>query len=467
MSQSREFPIPARNLQKARFRRRLCAGVTLTPQLSIAHLRPDPVGATPPGKSAVGSIRGVAKDADPLDPAVGQIQQYSARPRPADRPRWLDRKCRTAFVSDMLSFFRRKPPSPPPEKTFNERVTEFWLWFQEAAPRFTATIDAHKCADLTEETSANVNKLYEDFAWVYGPGADNKGHSLTLSGEGIEHRQLLALYWLSQAPVIPGWTFYASRQAGPIKGHVIEMDDLRIDPKETWITPSLDREAQEVDLVVWHHAWDHITEKKRWTIVFLFLDEVLGEYGTQQWVGKISFGKDRLADSFPLEELGEYVGAIIRDAGWKHSTPGDTWTLFKIEPAEERYSRCDLLTLSTAAPALFQTHMDEKDAMSDLLEGSGADYIYVSIDRAFFPKGDEVAKRGEIEEAIDTGLKNQNAGRLIGGGLGSERGYIDLLIYDGVRSLDTLRTTLKQLDVPTGTMIEFFARDKRSRRIAL
>lgn len=367
----------------------------------------------------------------------------------------------------MLSFFRRKPDPTPAEKTFDERVAEFWRWFQEVAPRFTATIDAHKCADLTEETSANVNKLYPDFAWVYGPGANNQGHSLTLSGEGVEHRQLLALHWLSRAPVIPGWTFYASRQSGPIKGHVLTMDGLSLDPKEIWVTPTLDRESQNIDLTVWHHAWEHITEQKRWTLVFLFLDEVLGEYGTQWWIGEISFGKDRLADSFPLEELGDYVAATIRNAGWKRSPPGDEWTGYTIKPGETYYPRSDLLTLTTSAPSLFRTYMKEKDAMSDLLEGSGADYVYISIERAFFPKGEEVATRGKIEDVLDAALKPRHSGRLLGGGLGSERVYIDLLIYDGARSLDSLRTTLKQLGVPAGTMIEFFARDKRARRIAL
>jgi hypothetical protein len=367
----------------------------------------------------------------------------------------------------MLSFFRRKSPSPPPEQTFKERVAGFWAWFQDVAPRFYATIDAGKCADLAEETSARVDQLFPGFAWVYGPGAGGKGHSLTVTGEGVEHRQLLAQHWLSQAPVIPGWTFHASRQAGPIKGHVIQMEGLHIDPKEIWVTPSIDNDAKKIDLVVWHHALEHITEQKRWTLVLIFLDEVLGEYGTKWWIGKISFGKDRLADSFPLEELAGHVANAVSRGEWKRSAPGDEWTGFTIKPGAEHYPRSDLFTLTTAAPGLFQTYMEEKDAMADLLAGSGADYVYVSIDRAFFPPGQEVAKRGEIEDALDAGLKSQNSGRLIGGGLGSERGYIDLLIYDGARSLDILRITLKQLGIPAGTMIEFFARDKRARRIAI
>lgn len=312
-----------------------------------------------------------------------------------------------------------------------------------------------------------VDKLFPELAWVYGPGANKQGHSLTITGEGIEHRQLLARYWLSQAPEIPGWTFYASRQAGPIKGHVIELQDLRIDPKEIWVTPSLDRDAQKIDLTVWHHAWEHISEKTRWTIVFLFLDEALGEYGTQLWIGELTFGKDRLANSFPLEELASYVTDSVGQEDWKRGLPGDEWTLFKIKPSEVDYPRSDLFTLSTAAPQLFRTYMDEKEAMPDLLAGSGADYIYVSIERAFFPEGAEVAKRSELEDALDNALRSQKSGQLIGGGLGSERGYIDLLIFDGLRSLEIVRTVLAELNVPAGAMIEFFARDKRARRIAL
>jgi len=367
----------------------------------------------------------------------------------------------------MLSFFRRKTPTTPFEKSFKERVAEFWETFANAAPRFLATIDAHRCADLEQETSSMVDKLSPELAWVYGPGANNQGHSLTITGEGIEHRQLLARYWLSQAPEIPGWTFYASRQAGPIKGHVIEIQDLRIDPKEIWVTPSPDHERQKIDLTVWHHAWEHISEKTRWTIVFLFLDEALGEYGTQMWIGELTFGKDRLANSFPLEELAGHVTDTVSNAEWKRGLPGDEWTVFRIKPCEGRHPRWDLISLSTSTPQLFQACMDEKETMPDLLAGAGADYVYVSIERAFFPQGAEVAKRSEVEDALDAALRGQQSGQLIGGGQGTERGYIDFLIFDGSRSLEIVRDVLKELSVPAGTMIEYFARDKRARRIAL
>ena len=365
----------------------------------------------------------------------------------------------------MFSIFRRKAPAVPP--TFNERVTSFWHWFQDVAPRFYATIEAGKCASLADETSAKMDDFLPGFAWVYGPGAASKGHSLTLSGEGNIHRQLLALQWLFHAPMIEGWTFYAARQPGVIKGHVIELAEQRFDPKEIWVTPAIDGEDEKIDITVWHPAWERIEERQKSTVTFLFLDEALGEYGTDWWIGEIKFGKDRLIDSFPLEELADNVVTTSRERGWKKHPPGESWTLFKTKECAGDFPRADILTQSTAVPRLFTEFMNAKGDMADPLSGTGADYVYVSIDLNFFPKGGEVAKRGEIEEAIVTALRGSSGGRCIGGAMGAERCYIDLLLFDGPSSLATIQHALRTQKIPKGTMIEFFAREKRTYRIAL
>jgi hypothetical protein len=366
----------------------------------------------------------------------------------------------------MLSWLRRK--TSPEAVTFNDRVDAFWRWFEEVAPRLYAAIEAGDCGTLTEETSRKVNELQAGFAWVYGPGEAGKGHSLTISGEGVEQRQLLAQQCCALAPKIAGWTFYASRQAGPIKGHVITMDGQRFDPKEIWVTPSVDAENQRIDITVWHPSWGQIDEKKRWTVVFLFLDEVLGEYGTQWWIGEIRFGSDRLVGSFPLEELAGYVAEISQRNDWKKYPVGESWTLFEIKTTERDFPRSDTITQTTTTVSLFRDYMEAEGELEDPLGDSGADYVYVSIARDFFPRGLETDKRGEIEEAIDRALKaGRCRGRHIGGALGSERAYIDLLLFDGARSLARVKETLRKLGVPRGTMIEYFAREKRARRIAL
>ncbi len=365
----------------------------------------------------------------------------------------------------MPSLFRRKTPPGPP--TFNERVASFWSWFQDVAPRFYATIEASRCGDLSDETSAKVDEYLPSFNWVYGPGAGGVGHSFTLTGEGVVHRQLLALQWLARAPKISGWTFYAARQPQPIKGCAIVVGGVRFETKEIWVTPNLDVEAKCVDLTVWHPLWERIDEKQRGMVTFLFLDGALGEYGTNWWMGDVTYGKDRLADSFPLEELADHVARVVAERGWKKYPPGESQTLFRLRERSGAFPRGDTISQSSAVPRLFRDFIQADGDLADPLAGSGADYVYISIETGFFPAGGQVAKRGEIEDALDAALGKISAGRSIGGAMGTERCYVDLLLFDGPRSLDVVCEILRAQQVPAGTMIEYFAREKRGQRIAL
>lgn len=368
----------------------------------------------------------------------------------------------------MFSFFRRKPPAPLPAgpATFNERVDAFWLWYAGVAARFFQTIEDSRCSDLTGEVSAKVDELLPGFAWVFGPG-ENGGHSFTLSGEGILQKQLLALHWLSRAPRLPGWTFYASRQPGSIAGISIKIGGVDFSSRAIWVTPSINRGDECFDLTFWHPEWENLEKNQKVRVTFLFLDEALGEYGTGWWIGGLDFGKDKLAASFPLDELPAYIRDHATAEGWKKYPPGESVTLLSFKPIETVFPRSDTLTQTTVIPPLIRDYFQSDGNLEDPAPGLGADYAYVSLPARFLPKGQEVTLRGEFEDALDAALKPAGLGRCLGGALGRERFYLDLLLLDGPRSLDATVSALRQLKAPAGTMIEFFAREKRGRRIAL
>lgn len=367
----------------------------------------------------------------------------------------------------MLSLFRRNPAPQPPTETCNDRIRKFWKWFQEVAPSYHAAIEAGNCDSLTEPTSEKVNQFFPGFGWTYGPGEGGAGHSLTLTGEGVEHLQLLALHWLSLAPTVEGWTFHAARQAGPIKGHTIAIAGLSIDPKEIWVTPSLNEGEEKFDLTIWHPLWPQIEKRLQWQIVFLFLDEMLGEYGTGWWVGEIRLENDRLTDAFPLEELREVAEETSKKENWKKYPPGECYSGFKVEPSGKSFPRSDLLTLTTATPVLFQEHREAKGKLKDPLENTGADYLYVSIPKDFFLPGQEVDMRYKLQASLDAVLGSQASGRCIGGGMGLQQVYVDLLVFDGQRSLDLIVDTLRTGNFPKGTTIDYFAKEKAGNRIRL
>jgi hypothetical protein len=64
-------------------------------------------------------------------------------------------------------------------------------------------------------------------------------------------------------------------------------------------------------------------------------------------------------------------------------------------------------------------------------------------------------------------LKSDSNGRLLGGAFGTQNAYIDLLFFDGGKSIETVRQVLKDQNLPSGTSINYFAKEKRGHKIVL
>lgn len=367
----------------------------------------------------------------------------------------------------MFSLFRRKPAVPAAEPTFKQRVTAFWSWYATVADRFYQTIEDKKCADLTDEIGAGIDKHLSHFAWVFGPGAGGSGHSLTLTAEGNSHRQFLTQYWQSCAPTLSGWTFYAARQPGKIDGMRLSMGKHDFNPLEFWLTPYVDKQEEKIDLTVWHPRFEAMPEKQRWTVLFLFLDEVLGEYGTQQWIGEIKLNNHQLAGSMPMTELLSFVQQQQTQLGWTSLPPGEATTGYSVKASERTFPRSDVFVGSSMHFTLVREFGGAAGNLPDPLAGTGADFIYVSIPAAHFPRGEEVAVRGAIEDALDATLRDARSGRLLGGAMGRENAYIDLLVFDGEASIAVVRKILRQQQVPSGTSVRYFAKENASRVITL
>lgn len=366
----------------------------------------------------------------------------------------------------MLPLFRRRPETAA-QITFKTRVQRFWKWYAEVSPRFYQAIEACQSLTLTAEVSSKVDELVPGFAWVFGPGENDEGHSFTLSGEGNLHRQLLAIFWRENAPKLPGWTFYAARQPGPVHGMRMDMDGRQFNPLEFWVTPFVNKDNEKLDITVWHPLFDKMAEKERWTVLFLFLDEVLGEYGTQQFIGEIKQDPKRLADSMPLEELNEFLKRVQSENGWKKLPPGEGSVLYKLGEQHTRFLRGDIVVGNTRHPCLINEYLKAEGELEDPLKSTGADYVFVGFDAKILPKGNESAARGEIEDALDQTLRTAGSGRLLGGAWGRENAYIDLLLFDGANSIEIVKTVLHEKALPPGSSINYFAKEKRKYRVEI
>lgn len=356
-----------------------------------------------------------------------------------------------------------EPAELPEEFTFKQRVEAFWTWFSSVSDRFYRTIEAGGTRSLVEEISGKVDDLLPGMAWVFGPGEKGIGHSLTLSGEGILTKQLLASYWLDQAPKLEGWTFHAARQpSGDPGGFSIRMGELTFKPIEFWITPEIDEEEERIDLTIWHPLADKVDDNLRQTALFLVLDEILGEFGTGRWIGRMDFSQKKLGTSMPISELKSFVEETAAGRGWKMWTPGETWMSYGIEP--ERRSdarpRLDTIAGSTACWAPLRDYLNGAEEIP--FEGFHADWVYLSFDTRTLPGEAEVDAREAMSDVITADLAEARSGRPLGGAIGGSKSYIDFLIYDGNRSIAIIREAAQRAGLPADTRLEYLASSKRN-----
>ncbi len=332
--------------------------------------------------------------------------------------------------------------SVPAAFTLKERVAAFWSWYSGVAGGFYAAIEDRRCAELEPAVSSKVDELLPGFGWVFGPGADGKGHSFTLTPEGNPHKRLAAHYWLGQAPVLEGWTFYAARQPDkPFRpGQSIQIDGKDFKAEGIWLTPWVDEQEEKVDITVWHPLFAKIKEGLRHTVTFLWLDEVLGEEGTANWLGEIKLGDQLLAGAMPLSELPEFIDELQVRQGWKKYPPHETFTGYRGKDPERSELRKDIIAGTTCLMNLVYEYPLEENP----LEKIGAEYFMIAIPADRFPTGRQVEVRGEIEDAITAAFEKEASGKVLGGAGGLECYYIDLVFYDGIRSRKILEQVLIQ-----------------------
>lgn len=366
-------------------------------------------------------------------------------------------------------FFTKPAPAAPaemPEFNFKQRVEAFWTWFENAADRFYQTIEDKQCGSLATEVGNKIDELLPGMAWVFGPGEDRKGHSFTLSGEGILPKQLLAAYWLERAPAISGWTFHADRQPSDrIRDFELVFDKLSFRPIEFWVTPEIDEEKEKIDISVWHPLTDQVGKDPRHRALFLMLDDIFGEFGTCRWIGRMQFTPDKLGPSMPITELKDFVDAARAERGWKMHFPSTTWVSYSFRPEHRNPTqrRGDTIAGSSGCWRSFREFLNDRDGFKDPFHRFGAEWIYLAFPTTSLQKGREVDSREDMADVIEEALTATHSGRILGGASGSEQSYLDFLIYDGSRSLAIIRDAAKRAGLSADTRLEYLAASKRER----
>ncbi|MCW1886808.1 hypothetical protein OKA04_18860 [Luteolibacter flavescens] len=354
------------------------------------------------------------------------------------------------------------PTQTPAEFTFNQRAAAFWEWFSSVSEELRAIQNDRDSGDIPSIVAPKVDEFLPGMAWVFGPGMGEGFHSFTLSGEGIMCRQILADQWLQRSPGVENWTFHASRQpSGTVKDFTIKVRDLKFRPIEFWVTPEIDEEAEEVDLVLWHPLVAEVEESLCSLALFLVLDELNGEFDTTCWIGSVDFSQKRLAESMPITEIKEFIEEARASRGWKMKSPIDSWVNYSTS-AEKRTDgpRKDTIGGTSGCWPVLNSFLRDSDAFEDPFLKLGAAWVYLSFPSSFLPKGNQVDAREDMADLITSALEQHRGGIPLGGAIGDRLAYMDFLIFDGDHSIALIRDAASKAGMPDDTRLEFLDSSK-------
>lgn len=347
--------------------------------------------------------------------------------------------------------------------TFKERVHHFWELFSESSQRFYRAIDEGDSDVLTDDFSSLMERVLPRLAWVFGPG-HRGGHALTLSGEGVVPKQFLTQFWQTLAPECEGWGFYASRKATPrerLEGMEISVGpNEKIDVGGVQVQTRADEEAEKFALNFWHPSMQSVPEADRMTIAFLLLDEALGEFGTERFLTQIAAEPLREDDAnwktMSLLDLPKFLQSAAEYYEWQFLSPLESRSLYELsgEPDTDK-PRGDTIVGSTSVDRALFEFLNAGGVPEDaVLAGTGAEVCYAKFATRGLPGGDEAEARGRLETLVDETLRAQTSGVCVGGAIGTENSYLDLILFDGQRSRSIVKACLDEMNFPSGVTIE-------------
>lgn len=150
-----------------------------------------------------------------------------------------------------------------------------------------------------------------------------------------------------------GWTFYESRQpSDPAQLQNIAItvsENDQVDVESLLIQASVDDVEKRIDIVALHPVFEQLSNGQRYRILFILLDEALGEFGTQTWIGGIDIRLITIDEQHTrsLMLLPEYIGFVERFHAWKKLSPTESNQVYEL-PSELDRARGDTVVGSTA-----------------------------------------------------------------------------------------------------------------------
>ncbi len=330
---------------------------------------------------------------------------------------------------DTLNFIRSCHSRLP----FRKRVEDFWKWFTANEARLSDMVENRNEYDMNQVVtfiSEGTDLLSEDVHFNIGGN-----HEFTFSVEGNSDLFYLYPYLVSRLPeqFKDKWKFYPSNP-GMDTPFSFAMYGVQIDMANVRVAAAYQEDQNNFTISFYETNLCSLPEAQSYNAYYIMMEIMLGEGLSYQYIANVERANALSDDMIPLPELRNHITETIKaHENEVYENPQQIYTSYHFEPEESEELRYDVIVGSTNFEPLVAQYYQDSTKLFDHINQFGAQAVFLT-----FPHESEEDNRKktldfryELEDRLEAELLEPDGlGILLGGAIGQECCYIDLLLFD-------------------------------------
>jgi hypothetical protein len=335
-------------------------------------------------------------------------------------------------------------------KSFRGRVAEFWRAFSNEESEIRSMMDNKVKGETLIRFVDNILSIAFTKSY-FEMGINDEGkYELILTPEGDRAKLFQLHYWLKQAPVelLNKWNFYSSKPGDYKPGNQLDMYDIKIVEEDVLMYSEIDNERKKINIQIYSPKLMLLDENKRYSMFFIYLDRIIGELYTMEYIGYIDFMEEK--PNLPLIDVSnfkEFINKTVEIEEWaKLDSPTDLYSGYRLEPNEDEgwKLREDVYIGMTSCVPVINSFLNHNDELFDEFSDDGVVFGFLFYENINVPNEEMVPFRSEIEDKILDIVEPQGIADSIGGATGYHFSYIDFIIYDFDAFIKVAREVMSQ-----------------------
>lgn len=318
------------------------------------------------------------------------------------------------------------------DESFYGRCHRFWNWFEKNEPKLSKM-----CEEGNEYGQEEITSFVSQGLELVGDLCFNIGgdHEFTLAVDGERALFYLLPYLTDGLPekYREKWHFYPCMQPGSVENFSIHMGGQAISMADILLECSFEKEAGVFSLSFYHEALAAMEENASYKLFFTALDLCLGEAMSLKYIGGVERCGEAHPDMVRLGELRSHIVETLEKEGAElNEQPGNTYSSYTFKPQENENLRYDVISGVTTCMELIHDYYAGEYDTSDVIEKMGAKAGFLFFGYEADANRSEILNlrykmEDELTEEVFGG--SRGTGRVLGGAMGTDLAYVDVLIF--------------------------------------